>query len=382
MNWPTRFETGLPKNAEKEANSMSLKVLIVDDDAVYRKVLRRAIGAVRGAEAAGEAGSGTEAIAEFKRGNYDLVLLDIHMPGMNGVETLKHLKTIDSQIPIVMISGVSSEGASTTMSALNSGALEFIPKPTGTNAGESLAVLRRDIANVVQIVRSRTGTNVRQMATAGAGSHSATPGLTPRKIAAVPPAGISFGAIGIGISTGGPKALTEFVPKIPADFPVPIFIVQHMPKSFTAALARDLDARSLLTVKEAASGDAARPGTIYIAPGGQHMAVAAIGSKRVINLNEDPPENNCRPAVDVLFRSMAIAYGHQGVLSVVMTGMGKDGTKGVEALKKRKCYSLTQSESSCAVYGMPQAVDEAGLSDESISHTILVDRLLQLVRKS
>ncbi len=193
--------------------------------------------------------------------------------------------------------------------------------------------------------------------------------------------------VGIGISTGGPNALGELLPRLPADFPVPILLVQHMPPLFTASLAEYLDERSRVAVREARDGEPVLPGCVYLAPGGRHMVVRRLAgpdgeaSSLVIGLNENPLENSCRPSVDVLFRSLA-AHHDGNMLAVIMTGMGNDGCEGVRAMKRRGCLCLTQSEASCIVYGMPLAVDEAELSDEQVPLDQLADRITQLVRRN
>jgi len=188
--------------------------------------------------------------------------------------------------------------------------------------------------------------------------------------------------VGIGVSTGGPNALAELIPRLPADLPVPILLVQHMPPVFTASLAEHLDQKSGLSVREARDGEQVLPGRVYIAPGGRHMVVRRLPDAEhpIVGLNENPPENSCRPSVDVLFRSMAAQYDGN-MLAVVMTGMGNDGCEGVRAMKRRGCLCLTQSEASCIVYGMPLSVDEAGLSDEQVPLDRLADRIVHLVRK-
>jgi two-component system chemotaxis response regulator CheB len=176
------------------------------------------------------------------------------------------------------------------------------------------------------------------------------------------------------------------IPRLPADLPVPVLLVQHMPPLFTSSLAEQLNQRAALKVREARDGELILPGTVYIAPGGKHMVVrrrvdSEGHSVPIVGLNENPPENSCRPSVDVLFRSLAAQY-EGNMLAVIMTGMGSDGCEGVRVMKRRGCYCLTQSEASCVVYGMPLAVDEAGLSDERVPLAQLAHRITTLVRKS
>jgi two-component system chemotaxis response regulator CheB len=188
----------------------------------------------------------------------------------------------------------------------------------------------------------------------------------------------------IGISTGGPNALKEVIPKLTASLNVPVLIVQHMPPLFTASLAESLGRKSVLTVREAQEGDVLRPNTVLIAPGGKHMVIRSDpngvgGPGFILALNENPPEQNCRPSVNVLFRSAATYFGGR-VLAIVMTGMGEDGCEGVRAMKRQGCICLTQEESTCVVYGMPRAVDEAGLSDARVPLEQMAERIQQFVR--
>ena len=193
----------------------------------------------------------------------------------------------------------------------------------------------------------------------------------------------AFRIVGIGVSTGGPQALAEVIPRLPADLPVPVAIVQHMPPVFTASLARSLDKQSRLRVLEAEQGQRLEAGGVYVAPGGMHLAVAAqpgqAGPEFTALLVDGPPVNSCKPSVDVLFQSLAEAAG-RGALALVMTGMGQDGLGGVEHIKRAGGYCITQNRETCVVYGMPQVVDQAELSDESLPLTALAGRISTLVR--
>lgn len=187
----------------------------------------------------------------------------------------------------------------------------------------------------------------------------------------------------MGVSTGGPNALQKLLPSLPKNFPVPIALVQHMPAGFTATLAAQLDSACELKVREAVQGDVLQPGSVYIAPGGKHMTLRVSGDNQLTcDMNDDPPVNSCRPAVDVLFKSVAASRYSRSIVSVILTGMGNDGADGVEALKKGKCVSLTQSAESCVIYGMPKAVDDRGLADESVPLDELADRILSWIMPS
>ncbi len=390
----------------RESVPAAIRVLIVDDTVVYRKVLSDAVTAIEGAEVAATAPSGELALRHLKQKEIDLVLLDIEMPGMDGLATLAHIVREHPRVAVVMVSGVDGRGASRTLAALDSGALEFIAKPTGKDASENSALLCAELKRVLRMVGHRparpatakvlpltqTASSVRAPArdapardapardTSTRGP-SAADGARSSALKALP-VPRRYGVLGIGISTGGPRALGKLLPALPADFPLPVLLVQHMPANFTKALAEDLDRKSLLEVREAANGDRVQPGRILIAPGDRHMTVVRSRGQVHVLLNDGPRENGCRPAVDVLFRSLVRAYPTQGVLAAIMTGMGSDGLNGVMALKKVGCRCLTQDAASCTVYGMPQAIDAAGLSEESVSLEQLAGRLTALARAS
>jgi two-component system, chemotaxis family, protein-glutamate methylesterase/glutaminase len=186
-------------------------------------------------------------------------------------------------------------------------------------------------------------------------------------------------AVAIGISTGGPNALNEMVPMLPGDLGVPVLIVQHMPPSFTAALAATLDRKSALKVVEGSHRQEVKAGTVYIAPGGLHMKVKRLGARTMLEMTEDPPEHHCRPAVDYLFRSIAEVYG-KSALGVIMTGMGSDGTKGLGVMKQRGSHVLAQDEESCVVFGMPMEAIRAGVTDEQLALGQIAARITSLVK--
>nr|WP_320134124.1 chemotaxis response regulator protein-glutamate methylesterase [uncultured Holophaga sp.] len=361
-------------------SSKSLNVLVVDDTIVYRKILTDVLEKIEGIQGIATATQGRLALARMEQSPADLVLLDVEMPEMGGLETLEHLRQRWPETDVVMVSGANLSSAEVTVQALEQGAMDFIRKPEGSDPEASRQELRDKLRPLIRHISTRK--NMR--------SSTAPPPSPPLPAAqAIPqrsaPARGQMEVVGIGVSTGGPNALAEVIPLLPADFPLPILIVQHMPPNFTASLAEHLDKRSRLRVVEATEGEPILPGRVYIAPGGRHMVVRrhapAPGSfQRIIGLNEAPPENSCRPSVDVLFRSMAAQFDSP-VLAVIMTGMGNDGCEGVRTLKRRGCHCLTQSEETCVVYGMPLAVDEAGLSDEQVPLRSIAARLERLARQ-
>ncbi len=360
-----------------------LQALVVDDTILYRRILTEALEDLGGVKVAGTAPQGQLALARLEQLPIDLVLLDVEMPEMDGLEALKRIRARHPSVSVVMVSGSNSLAAHATISALELGALDFIRKPEGGDATASRTELREALRPLVRHVRTRR--NLRGVQPAPPPPTPAPPPPPPAREA---PPGVrpgTFEVVGLGISTGGPNALGELVPALPADFPLPILVVQHMPPGFTASLAEHLAKRSRIRVKEAEDGEDLKPGCLYLAPGGQHMVVRARTTEdgerhRFIGLNTNPPEHSCRPSVDVLFRSLSVQYESK-VLAVVMTGMGSDGCEGVRTLKRRGCHCLTQSEDTCVIYGMPMAVDEAGLSDERIPLPRLATRITQLARK-
>lgn len=357
--------------------SPNLNVLVVDDTIVYRKILSEVLESLEGVQLLGTASQGRLALARMEQTPADLVLLDVEMPEMDGLETLGHLRKRWPETDVVMVSGTNMSSAEITVQALEQGALDFIRKPEGSDPEASRQELRDKLRPLIRHIGTRR--NMR----APVAPKAALPPPLPSPTLSRPMLG-RIEVVGIGVSTGGPNALAEVIPLLPADFPVPILVVQHMPPTFTASLAEHLDRRSHLRVCEAREGEPIQTGNVYIAPGGKHMVVrrheTGNGRQRIIGLNENPPENSCRPSVDVLFRSMAAQYDG-GIAALVMTGMGNDGCEGVRTLKRRGCHCLTQSAETCVVYGMPMAVDEAGLSDEQIPLHFLAQRLVRLVRE-
>jgi two-component system chemotaxis response regulator CheB len=371
-----------------------LQVLIVDDTVVYRSLLKDVVAAIPGISLAATASNGKLALEKMERLDVDLVFLDVEMPVMDGLKTLEEIQERGLDVGVIMISGVNRDSADRTMSALGKGALDFVLKPEGKSIEENRQSLIEHLRPLVQLFITRR--NLRGAKASGKPASFSAASVSkqqtlPRKQpvkAAVParmaPRPTSYKVLAIGVSTGGPNALAEVIPRLPADLGVPVLIVQHMPPLFTKSLADSLDRKSKMRVCEGKAGEPILPNTVTIAPGGKHMVVrrAADGENELlIGLNDNPPENSCRPSVDVLFRSISAQYnGH--MLAVIMTGMGLDGCEGVRVMKRRGCYCLSQEESSCVVYGMPQAVDTAGLSDESVHLENLAERITAVIKKT
>lgn len=329
-----------------------IKVLIVDDSAVIRKVLGDVLKEDPQIEIVGTAANGKIALQEIERLRPDIITLDIEMPEMNGLETVRHLRSRDSTLPIIMCSSLTAAGASHTLEALASGASDYVTKPSSHGAN-TRDVVGHDLLQKIKALASSSLSNAQNSEVGVAiPVHTTTPTGT---------LGISAEAIAIGVSTGGPNALAELLPRLPAHLLVPVFVVQHMPPIFTKLLAERLDAQSPMRIVEAVDDQEAQPGVVYLAPGGKHMEVKRVLGRIRVSLNDGPPEHSCKPAVDVLFRSIAKAYGGES-LAVVLTGMGKDGLAGCELIKSVGGSILVQDKNSCAVWGMPGAVVEAGIA--------------------
>lgn len=356
----------------------NIRVLVVDDTIVYRKAVSDILSEMPGVEVVGVAHNGKIAVSKIQTLKPDLLTLDIEMPEMNGIEVLQYLQQHAPQTSAIMVSTLTSEGGDMTMRALELGAYDFILKPNTTNINDSKLQLRTLLNPLIKAFQTgrttvgsmqsslRTGIAVRKLGTTARSQASAP---TPGARIGMPTAGIirrqgKSEIVTIGISTGGPNALARMMPMLPGDLGVPIVIVQHMPPVFTKSLANSLNGKCALTVKEAQDGDPLQANVAYIAPGGKQMKLVAStdGTNRLIRITNDPPENSCRPSADYLFRSVADYYVGR-TTAVIMTGMGSDGTKGLQVLKQKGALIIGQDEQSCVVYGMPKAPAELGLTD-------------------
>ena len=325
-----------------------IRVLIVDDSAVVRKMLSDALAADPGIEVAGTAANGLVALSTIPVLKPDLVTLDIEMPEMDGLSTLAEIRKINSRLPVIMFSSLTERGAAATLEALARGASDYVTKPTNLSSGESSRqqVCEELIAKIKSLCIEHKAPAVVE---------AKLPSPAPRRRTRID-------IVAVGTSTGGPNALGEVLSQVPAKFPVPIVIVQHMPPVFTRLLSERLDKMSRLAVHEGKEGEVLMPGHAYIAPGDYHMTLARKGRDVSLSLNKDAPENCCRPAVDVLFRSVARLYG-PNALAVVLTGMGTDGVLGATAIRKTGGEVIVQDEASSVVWGMPGSVVAANQAD-------------------
>jgi two-component system chemotaxis response regulator CheB len=347
------------------------RILVVDDAVVFRRLVAEELARDPELEVAGTAANGRIALQMLPQVNPDLVILDVEMPEMDGLQTLKALRKTYPRLPVIMFSALTQRGAEATLDALALGASDYFTKPTSaTGLDASLQVLREELIPEIKVL------------CAAASARDGKPaGAAPRTAAPSPPA-VATGSVrvlAIGASTGGPNALIEIFTRLPAAFPVPIVMVQHMPPLFTRLLAERLSAQSQLPVHEAASGCLLQPGHAYVAPGGHHMIVARDGNQHRLLLHQDPPENSCRPAVDVLLRSVARVYGGDS-LAVILTGMGQDGLRGCEAVREAGGQILAQDQATSVVWGMPGFVARAGLADRVLPLALIATEILQRVR--
>jgi len=325
-----------------------VRVLIVDDSAVTRKVVSQLLAADPEIVVAGTAADGIQALSKIPEVKPDLVTLDIEMPGMDGLETLVEIRKLYPKLPVIMFSALTERGGTATLNALARGASDYVTKPA--QSGNSELSRERVREELIRKIKSLCGARV--------------PGPRPGSMPAFAPSQPQgrIDVVAIGTSTGGPNALTALLPQFAADFPVPIVIVQHMPALFTRLLADRLNVLARLHVQEGKEGQKLQPGEVWIAPGDYHMTVSREGADFVLGINQNPQENSCRPAVDVLFRSVAQSYG-ANVLAVILTGMGSDGTRGSEAIRKAGGDVIVQDEASSVVWGMPGNIVAAHLTD-------------------
>ena len=348
-----------------------LRVLVVDDTVVYRKAISDILSEIPNVEVIGSAPNGKIAISKILSLSPDLITLDIEMPEMNGLEVLQWMSNETPDIGAIVLSTFTTTGGDMTMKALELGAFDFIPKPQSGNLTENISKLKNSLSIILTAyIRS---TEIRKILRKSPAPYKFNrnfvrnvPESRPRIYKAVSSKikSIKSDIIAIGISTGGPKALAEMIPKIPADIGVPILIVQHMPPIFTNSLATSLDSKSEIKVKEADDCETIFPNTVYIAPGGKQMKVAAESNslKKIIRITDDPPENSCKPSADYLFRSVAQVYGEKST-GVIMTGMGYDGNLGLQIMKDNGATIIAQDQQTCVVYGMPKGPIENGITD-------------------
>ena len=351
------------------------KVLIVDDSAFMRKIIADLIMDDRQFEIIGTAKNGQEAVEKAKLYKPDLITMDVEMPVMNGLEALQAIME-HQPIPIVMLSSLTDTGTYETIRALELGAVDFIRKPSGSISLDLYKVKSVLLEKLKMAVYANVGRRSQPQKQAAPKLHTEQPYKRPTV------AGAFEHMVAIGTSTGGPRALQTVLTALPASFPAPILVVQHMPPNFTKSLAQRIDAMSMLHVVEAEHEMCVAPGYVYIAPGGWHMRLGRSGKgKYCIQLNKDDPLHGHRPAVDIMFDSL-LPFTELKRHAVLMTGMGSDGAKGMKALKQGggSVTTIAESEDTCIVYGMPRAAAELKAVDYQIALHDISHKIAQLVR--
>ena len=353
---------------------MAYKVLVVDDSSFFRRRVTDILNKDANLEVIDVAVNGKEAVEKAVSLKPDVITMDIEMPLLNGIEAVKQIMA-KSPTAILMFSSLTHQGAKATLEALDAGALDFLPKKfneIAKNTDDAGSLLRQRVL-VAQIARKKVGL-VRRKATSGSTTTRARPvapakpAVAPTKSTSTPKSkGKKYKLLAIGTSTGGPIALQKILTQIPANFPLPIIMVQHMPEAFTLAFANRLNTLCKVEVKEAQDGDILKPGCAYLAPGGRQMIIDGTENAAKLKVREDNSERIAfKPSVDISFGSAAKIFKGD-VLGVILTGMGSDGREGSRMLKTNGATIWNQDEQSCVVYGMPQAVAVAGISEAAIS---------------
>lgn len=346
-----------------------IRVLVVDRSVVVRRMLTHALENDPLIEVVGAASTGAVALERIPQVNPDVLTLDLEVRDSDGMETLRRVRCLYPEMRVILISTSMERGAPATLDALAQGVDDYVSKPSQeVHSDRGAAHLSGELVP-----------KIRQFFRTAPARPIGTPDLTqPAKGAG----GQSLGqAVLIGVSTGGPAALATILPIFPPNFPLPILVVQHMPAQFTRLLAHRLAGLCALPVLEAAEGEPVRPGAVLIAPGDYHMRIQREDGRATVRLNQSPPENSCRPSVDVLFRSAGEVYG-AGALAAVLTGMGLDGLRGAATLKALGATVLAQDEATSVVWGMPGAVAHAGLADAILPLDSMVPEIIRRVRKA
>ena len=374
-----------------------LSVLIVDDSALMRNVIGRIAASVPDVQVVGTAMNGNFALQKLSKLDPEVIVLDLEMPEMNGIDFLKEKKKLGNDVPVVILSSIARKGAQVTMEALSLGASDFIMKPTGTGTEDIHAIgntliemiraygsqyrKQRGKAHPPKPITPAPEKPVSEAAPSAAQEIKVTGlGIAPQREKIVPqrqPGVIEI--VAIGISTGGPNALREVFAKLDSDLNVPFLVVQHMPAGFTEEFAKSLDRICPLEVKEASEGDIVKPGRILIAPGNRHLIVEKKPLASIVHLLDTDPVNGHRPSADVLFESVAQHYGNRS-LAIIMTGMGRDGAQKIGQIYKEGGLTLGQDEASCVVYGMPKVAFENGYLHQQIPLARMAETICQAVK--
>jgi len=347
----------------------TIRILVVDDSAFMRKAISNILNTPDDMEVVATARDGLDAIKKVTDYQPDVITLDIEMPRLDGLQTLGYIMS-ECPTPVVMLSAYTESGGLTTMKALEYGAVDFVCKPSGPISLDLDKVAQELTAKV----RTASQVDVRRLSFVDIERMVKGPALK-----AAPPS--EHQAVVIATSTGGPRALYEIIPKLPADLPAPVLVVQHMSQGFTKSLAERMDVACALNVKEAQEGEEITAGHVYIAPGNFHMAVVREGNREFIRLNQEPQRHSVRPSADVTLETAAKVYG-ANCLGVVLTGMGHDGAAGARAVKDAGGQVLVQDEPTSVVFGMPKSAIDLGAADLILPLNEIADQIIRRVRLS
>ena len=348
---------------------MGIKVLVVDDSALMRKFISDILNSDTRIEVVGTARDGKEALNQIRALKPDVVTMDVEMPTMDGLKALEEIMSTNP-LPVIMVSSMTQQGAETTMKALALGCVDYIGKPSG-----SISINIREVGQDIidKVIAASTARLKTSRAMPSVPSASSFRRMTP------PANTVRRDIVAIASSTGGPMALSELLPKLPKNFPVPIVITQHMPKEFTPSFSKRLNDSSKIEVVEGFDGLTLKPGRAVIAPGGSHLIIKRRAGAAVCGLSDAPPVCSVKPAANVMFQSVAEEYGGN-VLCVILTGMGRDGTDGATLLRRRGAYVIAESQKTCVVYGMPKSAVDAGVVDEVLPLGEIPEAMVRLVK--
>lgn len=364
-----------------------IKIIVVDDSAFMRKAISDMIEMESKFEVIAKFRDGRELIEKVDKYNPDLITLDVHMRDLDGLATLKELKRLGKSYPIIMISSATTEGSELTLECLDNGAISFVTKPSGSISLDIIKVQKNLIEQIKSIttdakyrkkINSISGVNHKIPAGVDFDNINVAKEFSKRLQGTISlPKNKRIDAVVIGASTGGPKALQEVLTKFPDNLGVPIFVVQHMPEGFTKVFSERLDKLCRMNVIEAAEGMKINNNTIYIAKGGKHMTV---GLDNLIHLNEEPPIWGVRPAVDKLFNSAINVY-KGNLISVILTGMGRDGADGTKNIKDNGGITISEDRSTCTIYGMPKAAFETGKVDFVVPLHEIANNVINIIKQ-
>lgn len=359
---------------------MRVKVLVVDDSRFYINRLCEILATDPDIQVIGTAENGGEAIDKAVSLNPDVIIMDVEMPIMNGISAVREIMKI-KPIPILMFSSLTTEGAKATLDAIDAGAVDFMLKRF-EKLTANRADFNKDICSKVRLLASSSAASTRQFINRNHSNHRSLDArnIGGQSVRSIAPDHTTSGQSGqfkivaIGASTGGPSAIQSILAALPGEFPIPVLVVQHMPAAFTGHFARRLDSLSKLSIKEAEDGDVLQPGNAYIAPGGKQTLVEEQAGRKILRIRDSDDSEQYRPSVDISLKSVSNIYG-SSALAVILTGMGADGREGSSALKKGGSSVWAQDKQTCIVYGMPQAVVDAGLADRVLPISEIAQQL-------